>query len=243
MNPVDQFNQEKKERVESYASDKEFKQVSYQWLIESFKKKYEYNFNWLGRPIIQYPFDIMAIQEIIWKVKPDLIIETGIAHGGSLIFSASMLEIIGHGEVLGIDIDIREHNRIEIEKHSMAKRITMVEGSSISMGTLKKVEEHTKGKEKILVFLDSNHTHEHVLQELKLYSKFVSKDSYFIVFDSFVEDLPDGFSNDRPWGKGNNPKTAIWAFMEDNEEFVIDKEIENKLIITSAPDGFLRRIR
>ena len=209
---------------------------------ESFKKQYEYNFTWLGRPIIQYPSDIMAMQEIIWQVKPDLIIETGIAHGGSIIFSASMLEIIGHGEVLAIDIDIRKHNRIEIENHSMFKRITMIEGSSIDDNVIAEVEKRSKNKNRILVFLDSNHSHKHVLSELNLYSKFVSKDSYIIVFDTFVEDLPDNFVIDRPWNKGNNPKTAVWEFMKNNDDFIIDKVIENKLVITSAYDGFLKKI-
>jgi len=211
-------------------------------LKESFKKQYEYNFTWLGRPIIQYPSDIMAMQEIIWQVKPDLIIETGIAHGGSIIFSASMLEIIGHGEVLAIDIDIRKHNRIEIENHSMFKRITMIEGSSIDDNVIAEVEKRSKNKNRILVFLDSNHSHKHVLSELNLYSKFVSKDSYIIVFDTFVEDLPDNFVIDRPWNKGNNPKTAVWEFMKNNDDFIIDKVIENKLVITSAYDGFLKKI-
>jgi cephalosporin hydroxylase len=243
MNEIEQFNKEKEERINSYSNDKNFKEISQKWLLESFQKKYEYNFNWLGRPIIQFPFDIIAMQEIIWEVKPDLIIETGIAHGGSIIFSASMLEIIGKGEVLGIDIDIRKHNRTEIENHTMSKRISMIESSSVSPEIIEKVEEFVSGKEKILVFLDSNHTHEHVLQELKLYSKFVSKGSYIVVFDTFVEDLPDEFSKDRPWGKGNNPKTAVWEFLSENKNFEIDKFIENKLIITSVPDGFLKRIK
>lgn len=242
MNEIEKFNIEKQERINSYETDNYFQKASRDWLLESFKKKYEYNFNWLGRPIIQYPFDILAMQEIIWDVKPDLIIETGVAHGGSIIFSASILEIIGKGEVLGIDIDIRSHNKKEIENHTMYKRISMIEGSSISLETMSKVENFAKEKEKILVFLDSNHTHEHVLEELKLYSKFVSKDSYIVVFDTFVEDLPEEFSKDRPWGKGNNPKTAVWEFLKINSDFAIDKNIENKLIITSAPDGFLKRI-
>lgn len=243
MNPIEQFNSEKKERIERYSKDEKFKNISYQWLIESFKKKYEYNFNWFGRPIIQYPFDIIAIQELIWQVKPDLIIETGIAHGGSIIFSASILEILGHGEVLGIDIDIRQHNKDEIENHPMFKRITMLEGSSIGSEIIDEVDDIVTGKKNILVFLDSNHTHDHVLEELRLYSRYVSKDSYIVVFDTFVEDLPDEFSDNRPWGKGNNPKTAVWQFLENNDTFRIDESIENKLMITSAPDGFLKRVK
>jgi len=241
--PIEQFNREKQERIQQFSRDESFKSTSQKWLKESFRKKYEYNFTWLGRPIIQYPFDIIAMQEVIWEVKPDLIIETGIAHGGSIIFSASMLEIIGQGEVVAIDIDIRKHNREEIEKHPMFKRIKLIEGSSIDEKTISIVEKHAEGKANILVFLDSNHTHEHVLQELKIYSQFVSKDSYIVIFDTFIEDLPEELMGDRPWGKGNNPKTAVWKFLEHNSAFSIDENIENKLMITSAPNGFLKRNR
>jgi cephalosporin hydroxylase len=177
-------------------------------------------------------------------VKPDLIIETGIAHGGSLIFSASMLELVGgNGQVLGIDIDIREHNRIEIEKHPMFRRITMIEGSSIDDSVVEQVHDFAKGKERVLVFLDSNHTQEHVLREIEMYSPLVTKGSYLVVFDTVVEDMPDGSFADRPWGKGNNPKTAVWEFMKTNDRFEIDKKIDNKLLITVAPDGYLKCVK
>jgi len=243
MNPIETFKIEKENRIKSYHDDRHFLKLSQNWLIESFKKKYEYNFTWLGRPIIQYPFDIISIQELIWKVKPDLIIETGIAHGGSIIFSASMLEIIGKGEVLGIDIDIRQHNKIEIQKHPMYKRITMIEGSSVDKVVFQKVKKIVNDHKIVLLLLDSNHTHDHVLHELQLYSQFVSLNSYIVVFDTFIEDLPDELSQDRPWGKGNNPKTAVKEFLKDNQKFQIDKKIESKLIITSSPDGFLRRVK
>lgn len=184
------------------------------------------------------------MQEIIWNVKPDLIIETGIAHGGSLIFYASMLELLGgDGKVLGIDIDIREHNRREIEKHPMFKRITMIEGSSVDKTVVETVRKYAQGKKRVLVCLDSLHTHDHVLQELEAYSSLVTIGSYCVVFDTIVEDLPDEFSADRPWGKGNNPKTAIWEFLKQNDRFVIDKKIENKLLITVAPNGYLKCVK
>ncbi|KKP40277.1 MAG: cephalosporin hydroxylase [Candidatus Peregrinibacteria bacterium GW2011_GWC2_33_13] len=205
--------------------------------------RYTYNFNWMGRPIIQLPEDIMAMQELIWEIKPDLIIETGIAHGGSLIFYSSMLELIGNGEVLGIDIDIRQHNKVEIEKHPMFKRITMFEGSSISEEMAARVHEFSKGKEKILLVLDSNHTHEHVLKELELYSSLVSRDSYLVVFDTGIEDTAENSYPDRPWGKGNNPKTAVWEFLKTNDRFVIDKEFESKLLFTVSPDGYLKCVK
>lgn len=211
--------------------------------------KYTYNFSWLGRPIIQFPQDMIALQEIIWEVKPDMIIETGIAHGGSLIFSASMLTLleacgeIENGKVLGIDIDIREHNRKAIEAHPMNRKITMFEGSSINEEMIKKVHEFAKSGKKILVCLDSNHTHEHVLSELKAYAPLVSIGSYCCVFDTIIEDMPKGSFLDRPWDKGNNPKTAVWEYLKENDNFIIDKDIENKLLITVAPDGYLKRIK
>lgn len=226
------------------ASDRELLYWARQLFNRACEYNYSYNFNWLGRPMIQFPQDMVALQEIIWSVKPDLIVETGIAHGGSLIFSASLLELIGgEGEVLGIDIDIREHNRIAIEKHSMAKRIKMIQGSSISDETAKKVFDIAENKKRVLVILDSNHTHEHVAKELELYSSLVTKESYLIVFDTVVEDMPDNVFPNRPWGRGNNPKTAVWEFLKGDDRFEIDKQIENKLLITAAPDGYLKRIK
>ncbi len=241
-----EFEKRNKEYIENMSKDDSFRTLTRSWLHASEKYEYSYHFSWLGRPIIQYPQDIIAAQEIIWKVKPDLIIETGIAHGGSLIFSASMLELIGHGEVLGIDIDIREHNRIKIEDHTMYKRIKMIQGSSISDEVVKKVYEIAKGKNHVLVFLDSNHTHNHVLSEMNLYSPLVHEGSYMIVFDTIIEDISENTpssNNKRRWGKGNNPKTAVKEFLKINNRFEIDKEIENKLLITVAPSGYLRCIK
>ncbi len=237
------FQQRNKEMIESMSQDDELKDLTRDWFARSSEYEYSYHYSWLGRPIIQYPQDIIAAQEIIWSVKPDLIVETGIAHGGSLIFSASMLELLGgNGQVLGIDIDIREHNRIEIENHPLFKRITMIEGSSIDDEIVEQVYDFSRDKERIIVFLDSNHTHEHVLRELKLYSPLVKKGSYLVVFDTVVEDMPERLFADRPWGKDNNPKTAVREFMKTNNRFAIDKEIENKLLITVAPDGYLKCI-
>ncbi len=244
MNQIEQFKRECMRRIRQYGKNKKLLDAARLFVQESTIPKYSYNFTWLGRPIIQYPQDIIAMQEIIWQVKPNLIIETGIAHGGGLIFYASMLELLGgDGQVLGIDIDIREHNRVEIERHPMFKRITMIEGSSIDEDVVQKVRDFAKDKKRVLVALDSMHTHEHVLKELELYSPLVTKGSYLVVFDTIIEDMPDGFFPDRPWGKGNNPKTAVWEFMKNNDRFEIDKEIENKLLITVAPDGYLRCIK
>jgi len=221
--------------------------LSNEWLVKSAEKKYSYNFNWLGRPIIQYPQDIVAMQELIWEIKPDLIIETGIAHGGSLIFSASMLELVAsctgsEGAVLGVDIDIRPHNRKAIEAHPMYKRISMIEGSSIAPEVIAQIHDKAKGKNRILVCLDSNHTHAHALAELEAYAPLTSIGSYCVVFDTIIEDMPEGFFPDRPWGPGNNPKTALHEYLKTHPEFVIDKSIHQKLLITVAPDGYLKRI-
>ena len=232
MDEIKKFELERESRIESYKDQKEFIKIGKNFLEKSMFLKYSYNFSWLGRPIIQYPQDIIAMQEIIWKVKPDLIIETGIAHGGSLIFYASMLELIGKGEVLGIDIEIRPHNRKAIETHPMYKRITLLEGNSISKEIIQLVKEKTKNKEKVIVCLDSHHSHEHVLKELELYSPFVSVNSYLVVFDTLIEDIAEDLSNPRPWGVGNNPKTALKEFLKNRDDFIIDKEIERKLIIT-----------
>jgi cephalosporin hydroxylase len=183
------------------------------------------------------------MQEIIWTVKPDLIIETGIAHGGSLIYYASLLELIGNGEVLGIDIDIREHNRREIESHAMFKRIKMMQGSSIDSSVVNEVKKIAEGKGRVMVCLDSNHTHSHVLDELNFYSPFVTAGSYMVVFDTIVEDLPDNYLPGRAWARGDNPKTAVLEFLQSHPEFIIDTDIDNKLLVSVAPQGYLRKIR
>lgn len=242
--PIQEFIEERKKRIQQNGTNESLQKAASIFNIESNKAQYSYNFSWLGRPIIQYPQDMIAMQEIIWNIKPDLIIETGIAHGGSLIYYASLLELIGKGEVLGIDIDIREHNRMEIEKHPMFKRIKMIQGSSISAEIVDKVKQYASGKETILVCLDSNHTHQHVLQELELYSPFVSRDSYIVVFDTIVEDLPDNYlPGGRPWKKGDNPKTAVYQFLKKNDSFEIQTQINDKLLVSVAPDGYLKRIQ
>jgi len=234
---------EKRERIRRFGDDMEFRELSNQWRAMALERKYMNNFSWLGRPLIQLPQDAMALQEIIWAVQPDLVIETGIAHGGSLMLSASMLELIGKGEVLGIDIEIRTHNRQAIERHPLSRRIRMLEGSSIAPEIVAQVQAAAVGKKSVLVCLDSNHTHEHVLAELRAYAGLVTLGSYCVVFDTFVEDMPDDYVwTDRPWGKGNNPKTAVWEWLKTHPEFQIDKSIEDRLLITSAPDGFLRRV-
>lgn len=241
-NPTEQFQKERNDRIKNNGSNTALKAATLQFNIESIKAQYSYNFSWMGRPIIQYPQDMIAMQELIWDIKPDLIIETGIAHGGSLIYYASILELIGKGEILGIDIDIREHNKKAIEEHPMFKRISMIQGSATDPAVIEKVKEKAKDKKTVIVSLDSNHTHEHVLEELKLYHGFVTKNSYLVVFDTIVEDLPKGLYDNRPWDIDNNPKTAVWEFLKTNKDFEVDYSIDNKLQISVAPEGYLKRV-
>ncbi len=241
--PIQEFEEEKVQLIKANSENIALKEAAHAFNVESNRAKYSYNFTWMGRPIIQYPQDIIAMQELIWEIKPDLIIETGIAHGGSIIYYASLLELIGKGEVLGIDIDIRKHNRDKIEEHPMYKRIHMLEGSSVSEEMIEKVKPFAKDKKSILVCLDSNHTHEHVLAELNLYAPFVTPGSYIVVFDTIVEDLPERYLPNRYWSIGNNPKTAVKEFLKQNDNFAVDDTIDNKLLISVNPQGYLKRIK
>ena len=243
MSEIAKFVFEVKGNIAGLRADRDVQALSRIWLREITRHKYAYNFTWLGRPLIQLPQDMVAVQELVWAVKPDLIIETGVAHGGSLIYSASLLELIGGaGRVIGVDIDIRAHNRVEIEKHPLARRIKLIQGSSVDRGVIRQVREAARGCERVMVLLDSNHTHKHVLQELRGYSPMVTKGSYLVVFDTLIEDMPGDLIKDRPWGKGNNPKTAVWEFLKKNRRFAVDKDVEAKLLLTVAPDGYLKCI-
>lgn len=243
------FEEEIREQIRLNGQNAELCESAGNFMVQSVGNRYSYGFSWMGRPIIQYPQDIVAMQAIIWSVQPDLIIETGIAHGGSLIFSAAMLELNAacggprDARVLGIDIDIRAHNRDAIEAHPLFHRIDMLQGSSISPDIIAEVRSHATAKQSILVCLDSNHTHEHVLAELEAYAPLASIGSYCVVFDTVIEDMPAQMFADRPWGPGNNPKTAVWEYLTRHPEFEIDKGIQDKLLITVAPDGYLRRVR
>jgi cephalosporin hydroxylase len=257
-NEYRKFIAESIDNINKYPLDISWNNLSNKWLIHSFKNKFMYNFEWLGRPIIQSPVDIVAMQELIWKTKPDLIIETGIAHGGSLIFSASILALIDFFEaldsgnpmialhskrkVLGIDIDIRPHNKLAIESHPLSSRIQLIQGSSISPKIIDEVYRIAKSYNRIMIILDSNHTHEHVIAELNAYAHLTSLGCYCVVFDTIIEDMPADVCDNRPWGTGNNPKTAVWDFIKTHPEFEIDKILNKKLLITHAPDGFLKRI-
>jgi cephalosporin hydroxylase len=258
MNHYKSFKTECEVNIAKQGSDQSLLNARNAFFNESFAHKYPYNFEFLGRPIIQYPQDMVAMQELIWEVKPDLIIETGIAHGGSLIMSASMLALLDMCEaiesgtvmdpkkskrkVLGLDIDIRQHNWEAIEAHPMSSRIQMIQGSSISPEVIEQVKAVAKNYQRVLVCLDSNHTHDHVLAELEAYAPLTSIGSYCVVFDTIVEDMPKAMFPDRPWGPGDNPKTAVWEYLKTHPEFEIDKSIDHKLVISVAPDGYLKRV-
>jgi cephalosporin hydroxylase len=255
--PVKEFQQRNQEFIEKSSQDKELQQLAQQWFLRANSYEYSYHFTACGRPIIQYPQDMVAFAELVWQVKPDLIIETGIAHGGSLILSASQLALLDYVDavnngtvldpkakgrkVIGIDIDIRAHNRAAIEAHPLAHKIEMFQGSSIDSQLIDAVKKAAEGYNKILVCLDSNHTHEHVLAELEAYAPLVSSGSYCIVYDTVIEDMPAEMFNNRPWKPGNSPKTAVWSYLQQHPEFEIDLSIDKKLQITVAPHGFLRR--
>lgn len=257
MDPLDAFSSEVEGNIIKLKQDHALRRASLRWVGDITPKKYAYNFRWLGRPIIQVPQDMVALQELIWKIRPDLIIETGIAHGGSLILNASMLALLDYCDaieagraldpratrrrVLGVDIDIREHNRTAIEMHPMAHRIDMIQGSSVAPEIVAQVRAASVGHERIMVILDSNHAHAHVLAELDAYASLVSPGSYCVVFDTVIEDLPAGMYPDRPWDVGDNPKTAVREFLSRNSDFEVDEDIEAKLLITVAPGGYLRR--
>lgn len=245
FDPIQQFQAERNEDIEKMGKDSDLRKKSLDWMLCADKYKYTYNFSWMGRPIIKFPSDIVIQQEIMWKIKPDLVIETGIAHGGSIIFTASMMEMMGiDGEVIGIDIDIRSHNRLEIEKHPMKKRITMFEGNSVDNNIIAEVREIANTKSRVMVILDSLHSHDHVYKELCAYAPMTSIGSYCILPDTFIEFFPKGYySKTRPWDVGDNPYTAMKEYLAGNNQFEIDHSLTSKAMITETIDGYLKRVR
>ncbi|RYB02226.1 cephalosporin hydroxylase family protein [Lichenibacterium ramalinae] len=269
MDDVQRFAEQCRSELVRQGADDGLRELSRSWFDRANLFRYSYHFTCLGRPIIQYPQDIVAIQELLWSTKPDIVVETGIAHGGSLLLSASMLALLDCAEslavggqldlhasrrrVIGVDVDIRKHNRSAIEANPFSRYIEMIEGSSIASDIIESVKSRIEPGSKVLVILDSNHTHDHVLEELRAYAPLVSRDSYCVVFDTVIEDMPaDSFPN-RSWGVGNNPKTAVRAYLKELQaqaigsstpplRFEVDRSIEDKLLVTVAPEGFLRRV-
>lgn len=243
MSVEEEFARRNREMAARLGADAELRELTRRWFARASQLEYSYHFRWMGRPVIQYPQDLVASQEILWNVKPDLVIETGVAHGGSLIFYASILELIGRGKVVGVDNEIRPHNRAAIEAHPMFRRIELIEGSSTDAGVFARVRSLAEGQRTVLVALDSNHTHDHVLAELRLYSQLVTPGSYLIAFDTIIEEMPPEFSANRPWKPGDSPATAVRQFLTETDRFVVDEEIDHKLLISVAPGGYLRCVK
>lgn len=243
LNPTERYFLNRQRLIHSNRRNPRLLKAAFRFILEAVKARYGSTFSWLGRPIIQIPQDMFILQEIIWSIKPDFVIETGVAHGGSIIYYASILELIGKGRVIGIDIDVRPHNLGQIKKHPLSKRINLIIGSSVSEDVLSQVRKLVGKSKKVIVCLDSNHTHDHVLKELEQYTSFISKGGYCVVFDTGLEDSPKNLSTGRPWGAGNNPKTAVRAFLRKNHRFIIDRDIDSQLLISTAPEGYLRCIK
>ena len=256
---MNDFQEEINKRLSSNRENKVLQEAKETFLKESILPKYSYNFSWLGMPIIQYPQDMIAVQEIIWDKRPDLIIETGVARGGSIIMNASLLILIEtlsklknnnndfsgsfKSKVIGIDVDIRKENRLNIDNHPASRIIDLIEGSSTDNNIVGQVKSIAEKYDNVMVILDSNHEHDHVLEELNLYSDLVSIGQYCIVFDTIIENLPDNLFPDRPWSVGNNPKTAVDEFLSKNNNFEVDNKFNDKLLISAAPDGYLKKIK
>jgi len=243
MDALAEFERQKAQSIAEMAADSHMRKLSYDWFSAASRHRYSYNFEWLGLPIIQFPQDLVALQEVVWAARPDCVIETGVAHGGSLVFYASLLKMMDiRGPVVGVDIDIREHNRQRLDQHPLREGVELIQGSSTAPETLDQVREAIRGASNPLVVLDSNHAYAHVARELELYAPFVRKGGYLVVLDTGVDDMPPEFAADRPWGPGNGPKRAVAEFLRSNRRFEVDQSYNDKLLITVAPDGFLRCI-
>jgi cephalosporin hydroxylase len=244
----DQVSVDTDDGVQTYglSSPEAFAAISKVWLRAGWDTKYVYSFTWHGRPIIQLPDDLVRIQEVVFSVAPDVIIETGVAHGGSLVFYAGLCKIMGRGRVVGIDVEIRPHNRAAIEAHPLAPYITLIEGSSIDPDVVEQVRAHVGEGETVLVTLDSNHTKDHVLAELRAYGPLVTSGSYIVAMDGIMGDLVGAPRAGADWG-WNNPTEAAHAFVAENTDFVLEEPpkafnegvIEER--VTYWPDGFIRR--
>jgi cephalosporin hydroxylase len=241
MDALAEFARSKTQSIDAMAADTHMRELSRAWFIAASRHRYSYNFEWFGVPIIQFPPDLVALQEVVWSSRPDCIIETGVAHGGSLLFYASLLKAMDvDGVVIGVDIDIRAHNRERLDSHPLRARIDLVQGSSTAAETVDAVRTLVGAAQNPLVILDSNHTYEHVAREMELYAPFVRKGGYLVVLDTVVDDMPASFSADRPWGPGHGPKRAVTEFLERTSRFQVDQSYNDKLLITVAPDGFLQ---
>jgi cephalosporin hydroxylase len=233
----------KRKAAAEQSQDAALRKTSLDFIVDSDKHGYGYQWTWLGLPFIQMPQDMVVTQEVIWETKPDVIIETGIAWGGSVVFYASLLQLLGKGEVVAVDLNLYDHVRDQIMSYPFSNRIHLYKGSSTDTAIVDKIKPHIKAGQKVMVCLDSNHTHQHVLDELRLYAPLVSKGQYLIVSDTVVEDIPPQEHRPRPWGPGDNPKTALRQYMKENDRFEIDQYVNDKLLLTYTPDGYCRCIK
>lgn len=241
----EEFNRNSVMQSEALGRDKELFDRSLELVLELDRFDYSYLWTWLGVPIIQMPADVMATQEVIWTTKPDIIIETGVARGGSVLFMASILELIGKGRVIGIDIDIRPHNRASIESHPMSKRVSLIEGPSDTSETLERVKALIPEGASVMVVLDSDHSRDHVLAELRTYGPLVTKGCYLVVADTlvgYVDEANAPRKRSKVWFKGNEPLSALNDYLKETDRFEVDPVINGKLVISSSPGGYLRCI-
>lgn len=239
----DEFAKKARTQALALGQDRTVFDSSIDILLAANKYDYAYLWTWMGIPIIQLPADIMATQEVIWATKPDVIIETGVARGGSMVFMASLLELLGNGKVIGVDIDIRAHNRDSIERNPLAKRISLIEGPSTSSSVVDKVRSKIPPGASVMVILDSDHSRDHVLAELRAYASLVTPGCYLVVADTLLGELqPDAELRNRSkaWGKGNEPLSALKIFLEESDRFEVDPVINGKLILSSSTGGYLR---
>jgi cephalosporin hydroxylase len=238
-----EFERTKREAAARMAADESLVAKALDLNAAADRHNWSYQWSWLGLPVIQMPPDIVALQEVIWETRPQLVIETGIARGGSLVLYASILELLGEGEVLGIDVDIRAHNREAIEAHPLAKRIRMIEGSSLDDDVVARACAAAAEVERVMVVLDSNHTHAHVLAELRAYGSLVTVGQFLVVADTFVEQIPAQEHRPREWRPGNNPATALRSWLDEVDGFDPDPFVNSKLLLSASPGGYLRRVR
>jgi cephalosporin hydroxylase len=238
-----EFERNKREAAARMAADQALAADALALNVAADRHDWSYQWSWLGLPVIQMPPDIVALQEVIWETRPQLVIETGIARGGSLVLYASILELLGDGEVLGVDIDIRPHNRAAITAHPLARRIRMLEGSSLDSEVVAEARRAADGVDRVMVVLDSDHTHAHVLAELRAYAPLVTVGHFLVVADTFVERIPRQKHRPRPWGPGDNPATALEEWLAEDPGFEPDRFVNAKLLLSASPGGYLRRVR
>ena len=240
------FEEAKREQSVALGNDDQVFEQSLDLITSIDKYDYSYLWSWMGVPIIQMPADVMATQEVIWATKPDVIIETGVARGGSVLFMASLLEMLGGGKVVGVDIDIRAHNRATIEDHVMSKRVVLIEGGSVDEDTLASVRAQIPKGARVMVVLDSDHSREHVLSECRAYGQMVTEGCYLVVADTLVGHITEDKAptkRSKIWFKGDEPLSALNDYLAENDRFLVDPVLNGKLVLSSSPGGYLQCVK